>query len=58
MSPYFDKYFILYNFASKTSYVDMFTQKYLKDNEIPVSFMISRLHENNSNTQKWINGLL
>jgi hypothetical protein len=39
MSLYFEKDFILYNFASKISYVIVLTQKKEEGYEIPIYFM-------------------
>ena len=36
MSPYFDKYFILYTFTTDFSYVVVLTQKRVEDVEIPI----------------------
>jgi len=38
-SPDFNKYFMLYNFASDTSFVIVLTQKDDQNNEQPISFM-------------------
>ena len=39
----FNKYFILYTFATNFSYAAVFTQKHHDDVEIPISFMSSTL---------------
>jgi hypothetical protein len=43
MSPDFEKYFILYTFASGFSYAVVLTQKNSKGFEVPISFMSSCL---------------
>lgn len=44
MSPDYNKYFILYLFSSDTSYVMVLTQKSSEEEEFPVAFMSSSLH--------------
>jgi hypothetical protein len=44
MSPDFEKEFILYTFAYDVSYEVVLIQKNIEGFEVPISFMISRLH--------------
>ena len=40
MSPYFNKYFLLYTFSTDFSYATVLAQKNHEDAEMPISFMI------------------
>jgi hypothetical protein len=43
LSPYCDRYFILYTFSSHTAFAAVLTQKNLEGEEFPVAFMSSGL---------------
>jgi hypothetical protein len=45
VSPYFDKYFILYSFSSKETIASILTQRNSKGEELPISFMSKMLHD-------------
>ena len=54
-SPYFEKYFILYTFASDDSLAVVLTQKEDGGEEFPISFMSTGLQGIELNSQPWIN---
>jgi hypothetical protein len=44
-SPYFQRYFIIYSFSTKTIVSSVLTQKNTKGVEIPINFMRKSLHD-------------
>jgi hypothetical protein len=45
ISPYFQRDFIIYSFATKTIVASVLTQKNTKGEELPISFMRKTLHD-------------
>jgi hypothetical protein len=45
INPDFNKYFIIYSFASKETIASILTQRNLKGEELPISFMRKTLHD-------------